>query len=150
MVKNLTAINQISLRYNRPHISQLPKIINPSEAIKKLRDHIEIGILDLKEYHWIFLLTADNRLLGISEINSGTVVATNIFVREIIQLALITNAVGIILVHNHTSGSLTPSNNDIEVTNKIKEIGEIMDVHLRDHLIITSEGYTSMRSNMKW
>ena len=100
----------------------------------------------MKEYCWVLLLTADNRLLGISEINSGTVVGINFFVREILQLALLSNAVGLVIVHNHPSGCLIPSKKDIEATQKIREICTFMDLYLRDHLIITSEDFVSIKA----
>lgn len=148
MTKHLTEINQVRLHYKRPLISNLPKITHPSTAIEKLRLIIDDGVLDLKEHYWVLLLTADNRLLGISEINSGTIVGINFFAREILQLALLANAVGIVLVHNHPSGSLTPSKKDIDATEKIREIGMHFDIHLRDHLIITSEDFISIRSKI--
>lgn len=150
MLKNLTNINQVTLRYTRPHISELPKLSLPGEAIDILRSVLEEGVLDHKEYNWVLLLTADNRLLGISELNSGTILETNVYIREIFQIALLSNAVGIVLIHNHPSGNLKPSVQDLGSTKKIKELGLTMDIHLRDHLIITSEGYTSIRSQMDW
>lgn len=150
MVKHLTSINEIRLHYKRPHISKLPQIDTISQAVQNLRTIIEPGILDLKEYYWIILLTADNRLLGVSEINSGTVVGIKFFAREIMQLALLSNAVNIVLVHNHPSGDLSASTEDIESTKNIGRIGKTMDVHLLDHLIITSESFASIRSVMDW
>lgn len=144
MAKALTQINQVELRYIRPSFSTLPEISYPSVAIETLRSVVDTGKLDLKEYTWILLLTADNRLLGISEINSGTITGGIMNIREVMQLALLSNAVGIILIHNHPSGSLNPSKKDIESTKKIKELGLVMDIHLRDHLIITSEDYVSI------
>ena len=143
-MKKLTKINQVELRYTRPQISDLPDVSHPFKAIHHLRNVIEDGILDMKEYHWVLLLTADNKLLGISEINSGTILGGDIFVREIIQLALLANAVGVILVHNHPSGNLKPSKKDIEATKNISEICKVMDIYLRDHIIITSEDYASI------
>jgi DNA repair protein RadC len=150
MAKHLTPINQVRLYYKRPHVSEMIILDHTSVVADKLRTVIEDGILDLKEYYWVALLTADNRLLGISEINSGTVVEVKLFVREIMQLALLSNAVGIVLIHNHPSGSLIPSEKDIEATKKILEIGKLMDVHLQDHIIITSEDHTSIFSRMGW
>ena len=92
----------------------------------------------------MLLLTADTRLLGISETNSGSVTGGIINIREIMQLALLSNAVGIILIHNHPSGSLIPSRKDIISTKKIKELGVLMDINLRDHIILTSEDYASI------
>ena len=143
-MKKLTKINQVELRYTRPHVSELPDVSFPSKAIYHLRNVIDDGILDMKEYHWVLLLTADNKLLGISEVNSGTILGGIIFTREIIQLALLANAVGIILVHNHPSGNLKPSRKDIKISRNISKTCKIMDIYLKDHIIITSEDYASI------
>lgn len=150
MVKQLTNINQVTLRYNRPHITELQKITHPSIAIEILRSFIDDALLDHREFFWVLLLTGNNQLLGISEICVGTINKIILSPREIMQLALLSNAVGIVLIHNHPSGVLKPSKEDIENTKIIKAAGELMDVHLRDHLIITSESYTSIRGIEGW
>ncbi|SDW81940.1 DNA repair protein RadC [Lutibacter oricola] len=148
MAKDLTKINQVILNYKRPHISKLPKLYRPSDAIEKLRSVIDENILDLKEYYWVLLLTSDNRLLGITELNSGGILDTTLNIREIIQLALLSNAVKIVLIHNHPSGNLEPSQKDIMVTNQLKRICELMEIYLEDHLIITSESFTSIKAKL--
>ena len=64
-------------------------------------------------------------------------------VRVILQAALLTNSVAIILAHNHPSGNKTPSGEDIKTTNKIKEAAQIMRIRVLDHLILTDTGYYS-------
>lgn len=64
-------------------------------------------------------------------------------VRLILQGALLTNATGIILAHNHPSGSLRPSSEDDALTRKIVEAAEIMNIRVNDHIILTSEGFYS-------
>lgn len=59
------------------------------------------------------------------------------------QVALKSNSSSIILAHNHPSGNLTPSSQDKEITNKIKEAGRFLDIPVLDHLVITSESYFS-------
>ncbi len=144
MSKHLIEPNQIRLYYERPKKSELPYVSSPSVAISKLRRVLKEGVLDLKEHYWVLLLTADNHLLGISETNSGTIVGINLFAREIIQLALLSNAVNIVVVHNHPDGNLEPSQADIEGTVKLRELAKHFDVHLQDHLILTSEDYNSI------
>jgi len=63
--------------------------------------------------------------------------------KEILQLALLSNASAIILAHNHPSGDLNISASDRRVTSKIMEVTEIIEVTLLDHIIITSESYVS-------
>jgi DNA repair protein RadC len=73
----------------------------------------------------------------------GGIFATIADVRIIFATALKCVATGLILAHNHPSGSLQPSKADRELTKKIKEVGKFLDIQLLDHLIITPEGYYS-------
>ena len=149
MSENDFTPNQIRLFYKRPEVSTLPHIHNPFEAVRVLRSTLEEGILDLKEHMWLLLLTADNHLLGISELNSGTVAGVSLIPREALQLSLLSNAAAVILIHNHPSGDLEPSEKDIETTQKFKEMADYFDVTLKDHLIITSENHSSIKSYIK-
>ena len=64
-------------------------------------------------------------------------------VRMILQGALLTNATGIILAHNHPSGTLKPSKEDDRLTRRIVEAADIMNIHVNDHIILTSEDFYS-------
>jgi DNA repair protein RadC len=76
-------------------------------------------------------------------ISDGGISGTVTDVRLIMQSALLTNASGLILCHNHPSGTLIPSAMDSAVTNKIKKACEVLDIELLDHIIISTEGYYS-------
>jgi DNA repair protein RadC len=76
-------------------------------------------------------------ILAIGEVNSCIV-----DIRGIMQRALLNNATSIIIFHNHPSGDCLPSNQDIYMTNKIKEACKIMTIHLLDHVIIGDEYYS--------
>lgn len=65
--------------------------------------------------------------------------------REIFKLAILSNAAGVILVHNHPSGCLEPSADDIQFTAAIKRAGEMLGIELYDHLILADDGFTSLR-----
>ena len=77
--------------------------------------------------------------------SSGSVNMSLISPREVFLEALRHEAVNIILVHNHPSGDPTPSSCDIEITRRVKSMGEILDVHLLDHVIIGDNCYTSFK-----
>lgn len=147
MSKKLTKINQVRLHYKRPHISKLIELNSIKKAVNKLRSVIDKDTLDVKEYSWVLLLTADKKLLGIAELSSGSITKSDINMREILQLALLANAVWVILVHNHPSGDVRPSNQDIRVTKMFQDTAALLDVHLLDHVILTSESYFSMLGN---
>lgn len=101
------------------------------------------GTLDLQESFKVLLLNRSNHVLGCLSISAGGVTATIADPRLIFAAALKANACSIILSHNHPSGSLRPSSADCELTEKFKLAGQLLDIKILDHLIITSEGYIS-------
>ena len=95
----------------------------------------------------LMLLTRANKVLGIASISKGGINGTVTDVRIILQLVIKSNASGLIACHNHPSGNLNPSESDTKITQKIKEAGNLMDIQLLDHLVITSEDYYSFADN---
>jgi len=81
-------------------------------------------------------------------ISKGGISGTVTDVRIVLQAAIKSNASGFIIAHNHPSGNLNPSESDTRITQKIKEAGNVMDIQLLDHLIITpGEDYYSFADN---
>ncbi len=99
------------------------------------------GLFD--EQFRVFYLDSQNRLLKESLIQEGTPTETVVYPRRVIEEALRLKATGIILIHNHPSGSLEPSRNDIQLTERLCGIAKELGIRVLDHLIITREGYTS-------
>lgn len=91
----------------------------------------------------LLLLNTKTKLIGESNISKGTVNATVISPRELFIDALQMGAVSIILLHNHPSGDPTPSREDILLTKRIKEAGQIIGIELLDHIIIGNNCYIS-------
>lgn len=85
------------------------------------------------------LLNQSNKVLGIVPISEGGISATYVDVRLILQAALLANAVQVILVHNHPSGSIKPSTQDDALTERVKKAAELMEIHVADHIILSSE-----------
>jgi DNA repair protein RadC len=137
----------LELSFKRPLYSKMAQIKSGKEANTFIRENIEVGHINHKEYFWMILLTRSNSVLGLREISSGKTHATTISYKEIAQVAILANACACILVHNHPSGNLKPSSNDIEVTNRAEEVLQLLDVNLLDHIIITQEGYYSFVEN---
>lgn len=98
----------------------------------------------------VILIMLDNKMGFIAEtvLSVGTVNASLMSTREIFIEACRHKAVFIVLVHNHPSGDATPSRNDIEITAKVQEAGELLDIQLIDHIIIGDCQYTSFRENI--
>lgn len=139
--------SEIQIHYKRPLFISMKHIASSEDANNILREFIDVDRIDLKEFFWIILLTNANRVLGISEVGSGSSKGVVINIKEILQLALITSSSAIILAHNHPSGNFNISESDKRLTRKLKELTDIMEVTLLDHLIITSESYTSFADN---
>lgn len=93
----------------------------------------------------LLMLNRANRVLGITSISSGGISGCIMDVKVIFQYALKANASSILLCHNHPSGNTQPSEADKRITRKVKSAGEILDIALLDHLIITpNDGFLSM------
>jgi len=108
------------------------------------KEVFDADTIEWSESMIVLALSNANKVLGFYKISGGGLAGTICDPRIVYQFALLSNASALILAHNHPSGSLKPSAADIAVTKKIKAAGELMDIRLLDHLIITTEGYTSL------
>lgn len=95
-----------------------------------------------EEFH-IILVDRRNNVIGTEFISSGGMAGTVVDGKMIFKKALDKRAHGIILCHNHPSGNINPSEEDIKVTRNIKDFGKFIDIHILDHLIFTDNGYFS-------
>lgn len=93
----------------------------------------------------VLFLDSSHHLLSDQEFGEGSPQRIYVQPRSILKRALELDASGIILAHNHPGGSMTPSNSDIEFTRSIKALCLELDIHLHDHIIITSDHWTSFR-----
>jgi len=117
-----------------------PKITSPDEAYRLFRPHLEN--LDHEEF-WIMMLRK-GRVIGLEKISEGGLDFSQIDMRLLWQKILNNKATEIIIAHNHPSGNPEPSPADLKITEKIKETGELMNIRLLDHLIITAGNYRSI------
>ena len=100
--------------------------------------------LELKECFYAMFLNRANKVLGTLLISEGGISGTVVDVRSIFSTALKANSSSIILAHNHPSGNSSPSDSDLKITNKLKNAGEILDIQVLDHVILLSDGFTSL------
>lgn len=126
--------------YLQNFISNEKKISDTASLINFLRQELAY---ELNERFDIIFLTTNLNLIKHETIFKGTIDRSIVFLREIITKVLCLNAKNIIIAHNHPSGSLVPSNDDIKVTLKIKEGLKIFEINLLDHIIISKKGYFS-------
>lgn len=117
------------------------------EAITCSKDAYDILLPlfeDLKhEEFWVLLLNRTNKVVRKEKVSAGGVAGTVVDNKMIMKLAIDTLASGIVLAHNHPSGNLKPSQQDVAVTRQIKQAGQLLDINLVDHLIVTDHGYYS-------
>jgi len=138
-------VSEIQLNYNtKIKPSQRPKISCSHDAQKILRKYWPEEKLELREEFKILLLNRANKVLGLVNISAGGVSGTVADPKIIFVAALKANASGIILAHNHPSGNLKPSEADLKLTNKLKQAGQLLEISVLDHIILTSEHYCSM------
>lgn len=98
-----------------------------------------------KEVFAIALLDTAGKYMGSEKITIGTLNASLVHAREVFKPAIKHSAASIILVHNHPSGQLTPSAEDLKITKQIVEAGKLLDITVHDHLIITQDSYISLK-----
>jgi DNA repair protein RadC len=118
-----------------------PRVGSPAEAFHLVRD-----LKTARKEHLVALyLDAQNRLLLRETVSIGSLNTTRTHPREVLQPAIVHGALAFVLAHNHPSGSLDASRDDIEFTRTMARAGELMGISLYDHLIVSRRGYLSLR-----
>jgi len=110
------------------------KIISSVSAFELMQPII--GELQHEEF-WIIYLNNSNKVIQKNQLSKGGITGTLVDVRLVLKNALEVGATGIILAHNHPSGTLTPSEADKQLTNKLKVASESLDIKVLDHVIVT-------------
>ena len=142
--KRLFEVSEIQLSYKtKVKPSQRPKILSSKDAYNILLESWDDDKLEFVEQFKVLLLNRANRVLGVCKISTGGVSGTVADPKLIFAAAINANASAIILAHNHPSGQLKPSSADINLTKKIKEGGQFLEIPVLDHIIVTSESYYS-------
>ena len=144
----LNEICEIEVIYKRPAIASMESIKGAEDIVEVFRKLITDEKIDHKEFFLVALLSRHNHVLGVAKTSVGSTNGTVVNIKEIFQLAIKTNSCGIILCHNHPSGNLKPSENDISITKKIKEACTLCEISLLDHIILTSEGFYSFINDL--
>lgn len=140
--KAITIISALELgKRQRMEDTLKLKKITSSKVVFEIMQPI-IGELPHEEF-WVIFLDNSNKIISKAQLSKGGITGTVVDIRLILNLALEKRATGLILCHNHPSGNLNPSDADKQITNKIKIGGEIVDVKILDHIIITETKYYS-------
>ncbi len=124
------------------------KIKSSQDASKLLYQHWNKNTIEVQESFKVLLLNNSNKVKGIYQLSQGGITGTLIDLRILFAVVLKTLSVAIILTHNHPSGKLEASDEDIQLTKKIKKAAALFDVNVLDHLIIAPNGeYYSFADN---
>src|SRR5690606_19713620 len=119
------------------------KLTHSNILYKFLLSKWNMDIIEFQEESKLILVNKANMVLGIYELSKGGISGTVVDIKIVLSVALKCHASGVILVHNHPSGNLTPSESDKQITRKLKQACELLDINLLDHLIISKENYYS-------
>lgn len=128
-------------RRRRAEEALFQKKIESSHSVFDLMQPI-IGELPHEEF-WIVYLNNSNKVIYKKQLSKGGITGTLVDVRLVMKTAIEVGATGLILAHNHPSGTLKPSEADKQITKKLKNAAESLDIKVLDHLIITEKAYFS-------
>lgn len=118
------------------------KIVSPKDAI----DLIRVLLEDCdREKLLVCCLNTKNEPTNISTVSVGSLNSSIVHPREVYKTAIISNSASIIIAHNHPSGNTTPSKEDINITERLKQAGKIIGIELIDHLILGYGEYLSLK-----
>ena len=138
----LLALSEISKRFRAYKGGEEIKITQPKDAADLLMENMRY----LKQEHLnVILLNTKNVVIHIMDVSVGTLNSSIVHPREVFSEAIRKNSASIIICHNHPSGDPTPSSEDINITNRLKESGKLLGIELLDHIIIGNGCYTSLK-----
>jgi len=144
MVQEQFKVAEVQVSYKPDYnINERPKITSSNQTFQLLKSQWDMGKIAFLEEFKVLLLNRSNRVLGIVDISMGGVSGTYVDPKVVFATALKANCSSIILVHNHPSQDLKPSDADIKLTKRLAECGKLLDIIVWDHVIISESSYYS-------
>ncbi|POY38456.1 hypothetical protein C3K47_03415 [Solitalea longa] len=143
---SILAALELGRRRKEEDATKITRIISSKDTYLLMRPYLaDLG----HEEFWAVFLGRSNRVLSVQNISKGGVSSTVVDPKIIFKLALEHTASNVVLVHNHPSGNLKPSQQDLILTSKLKQAGLMLDIAVVDHLIITDGGFYSFADEGK-
>lgn len=143
-IKGEWGVSKITITYDSTTLSEI--VIRYSEDVNQLiRTLWNEELINLQEEMMAFYFNRRHKLISYRVISTGTMERCLVDIKLICSLALQTMACVVILAHNHPSGNLNPSQQDLIITTRIKSALKLFDIELLDHVIISENGYLSIR-----
>lgn len=137
---SISAALEVGRRRRGGEGEKISKVSSSKDAFDLL--YPTMGDLEHEEF-WIIYLNNSNKVIQKNQLSKGGITGTLVDVRLVLRQALELGSVGIILAHNHPSGTLKPSEADKQITKKLKVASEALDIKILDHLIVTQHDYFS-------
>ncbi len=128
------------VRERRPHYGLTGNLRTSAGVYQAFRERFDRSD---REQFLVVPLDGKNRVLGFHVVSVGTLTASLVHPREVFKIVLLANAAAIILVHNHPSGDPTPSAEDVAITRRLKDAGDILGIRILDHVVIGDGRYVS-------
>jgi DNA repair protein RadC len=136
----ITAALELGRRRKSAEVTERSKITSSQDVYELF--HSILADLSHEEF-WVLFLNRSNKILDKQKISQGGISGTVTDIRIILKFAIEKSASSVVLCHNHPSGNNKPSDADIAITQKIKDSGELMEISLLDHVIVTDGAYYS-------
>ena len=144
-IHELFKVAEVELIYRKNKNAIQPIVSSAPAAYRLLRSCWNRNRIDLVEEFKILLLDRKKACIGVSDISSGGTSSTVVDNKIIFATALKANASSIVLVHNHPSGNLEPSESDLIATRRLVEVSKTLGIPLLDHMIVAEGGFLSIR-----
>ncbi len=147
-VEKMPRMSEIKISYrSKIDLGKQPKLLSPEDAEKVFRRIWDGSKLELREDVVILALSTSKRLIGWIRVFSGGLDRAVVDAKLIFQVGLNANAAGLIVAHNHPSGELEPSRQDLALTKKLIQGGRVLDIEVEDHCILAKKGFHSIREH---
>lgn len=117
---------------------------SPEDVVKAVRNQLKDK---KKEHFYVLSLDTRNHLLESEEVSKGSLDSSIVHPREVFKEAIANSAASVIFVHNHPSGDPTPSTDDIQLTKRLKEAGELVGIEVLDHIVVCDHAHLSMKAS---
>ncbi len=131
----LALVREPGLRRSAPVLGSPESVAAAFRGMKELdRECLAVALLDVK-----------NRLAGVHAVHVGSSRQSLVDPVDVFKAAILANASAIVVVHNHPSGDPTPSQEDIQTTRRLQRAGEVLGIHVLDHVVIAEDGFVSLR-----
>ena len=128
----------------RKYRGRPPAEINgPEAAFEILRKRFKHA--ETQEHFVIVLLSARNTVIGVHTVSVGSLNASIVHPREVFRPAVEQSAASVLLAHNHPSANVDPSDDDLALTKRLVQVGELLGIPILDHLVIAKGRYTSLK-----